>query len=348
MPLQGRILPIELEEGDHVTAGQVVARMDQSDLETDLVERRNTVMRYDKNLAQIDLAIEQAAHTVKASQAKYDFAERVFSRTRSLRDQNSASVAKLEQDELQLTQSALDLRKEQLNHRMYQIMRSVMELMRETDVAKQTKAERDRGRAEIHTPVAGVALKKEVANERVLAAGSVLLEIGDPRALQVEADVLTQDVTAIKVGDPVEIEGPAIGTTAVAGTVAQIYPQGFTKVSSLGVEQQRVKVVIDFAPHVLDQLSEAGRALGVDYRVHVRIFTESKDTAVVVPRAALFRSAAGDWQLFAVRQGRADLIDVTVGLRNDFDVEILKGINVGEEVILAPDSTIEDGTLVEF
>jgi len=347
MPLQGRILPISLDEGDRVETGQVVAEMDVSDLETDVVEQANSVKQYDRNLEQIALAIEQAEQTVRASKAKYDFAERLFSRTKALVEANSTSILKLEQDELQLTESALNMRKEQLNKNIYVIMQGVIELMRETEVAKQAKILRDRDRAVIRSPVAGVVLKKERSNEQVLPAGEVLLTVGDPQQLQVEADVLTQDVVKIQPGDLVDIEGPAIGPTAVAGRVAKVYPQGFTKVSSLGVEQQRVTVIVDFAPTVLAQLTQAGRTLGIDYRVRIKVYTDDKSDAIVIPRAALFRSATGSWQVFVVRDGKAVLADVRVGLRNDFDVEIVSGIEAGESVIVAPESTLDPGTVVE-
>jgi HlyD family secretion protein len=346
MPLQGRVLPITLNEGDRVTAGQIVAQLDPQDLETDVVERANTVVQYDRSLEQIDLAIEQAEQTVLASQASYDFAERQFSRSESLRSQNTVSQATLEADELRMTESKLELRKNQLNKSIYVIMRNIVELMRETDMAKRAKAQRDLDRAVLRSPVDGVILVKQVSNERVLSAGTVLLEIGDLQTLQVEAEILTQDVVKIQVGDQVDIEGPAIGVKPVAGRVAQVYPQGFTKVSSLGVEQQRVIVVMDFEPGVLERLREERRTLGVDYRVRVKVYTGYKPEALVIPRAALFRSAAGRWQVFVVRDGVARRVDVEVGLRNDFEVEVLQGLEVGEAVIVAPDSTLEDNATV--
>jgi HlyD family secretion protein len=312
------------------------------------VERANTVTQYDKSLQQLDLAIEQAEQTVLASQAKYDFAEREFSRSKSLRSQNTVSQSELEADELRMTESQLELRKDQLNKSIYVIMRSIVELMRETDVAKSAKAQRDLERTEIRSPVDGIVLSKEVSNEQVLSAGSLLLVIGDLGQLQVEAEILTQDVVRIQVGNAVDIEGPAVGPRPVAGRVLQVYPRGFTKVSSLGVEQQRVLVIVGFEPDVLEQLQQAGWTLGLDYRVRVRVYTGQKEDAVTIPRAALFRNAEGNWQAFVVRDGKAKRVDVTIGLRNDFDVEILQGIDVGEAVIIAPDSALQDDTPVEI
>ncbi len=346
MPLQGRVRPITLDEGNRVEVGQVVAQLDPSDLETDVIERANTVEQYEKSLEQINLTIEQAEQTVLASKASYDFAERQFSRTKSLREQNTVSQSQLEADELRMTESKLDLRKDQLNKNIYEILRTVVGLMRETDVAKRVKAQRDLERAMIRSPVDGIVLSKEVSNERVLSAGTILLKVGDLRLLEVEAEILTQDVVKIQVGDAVAIEGPAIGPHPVAGRVSQVYPQGFTKVSSLGVEQQRVIVVIDFESGVLQQLEQDGRNLGVDYRLRVKVFTGQKGDAITIPRAAVFRSATGKWQVFLVRDDSARRVDVEIGLRNDFEVEILQGVEVGDAVIVAPDSTLQDGARV--
>lgn len=343
MPMLGRLLPIELEEGDRVTAGQIVARVDDRDLETELVEQTNTVERYKRNLDQIDLAVQQAEQTVQVSQAKYDFFERAFSRTKGLRDRNTASDKELEQDELNMTESALDLRKEQLNKNIYVIMRGVVELMRDTDSAKRSKTLRDRERTVLRSAVDGVVLKKEESNERVLSAGTALLEIGDPSELEVEADILTQEVVKISVGDSVDIEGTAIGVEPVPGRVARIYPQGFTKISSLGVEQQRVTVIVTFEPEAKQRFVSDGRNLGVDYRLQIKIYTDEKSDAVIIPRSALFRSASGGWQVFVVRENKAALTDVTVGLRNDYDVEVLDGVQAGDQVVIAPDSSLEDG-----
>jgi HlyD family secretion protein len=167
--------------------------------------------------------------------------------------------------------------------------------------------------------------------------------------VEVEADILSQEVIDIQPGDAVEIYGPAIGAHAgggVAGSVERIYPAGFTKVSSLGVEQQRVRAIIQFAPGVLDRL-RASRDLGVDYRVRVRVFTAARNNVLVTPRSALFRGADNSWQVFVVRGGRAVLQPVEVGLLNDEKVEITSGVRENESVVLAPESSLNAGDRVK-
>jgi HlyD family secretion protein len=171
------------------------------------------------------------------------------------------------------------------------------------------------------------------------------MKIGELERMEVEADVLSQDVVDVKEGQQAEIYGPAIGREPVPAKVTRIFPAGFTKISSLGVEQQRVKVVLSFDPRYLKRL-RAERQLGVDFRVGVRIFTANSDDALIVPRSALFRGAAGQWQVFAVRNGRVQLIDVGVGLMNDELVEIADGLAEDEVVVLAPETTLVDGMRV--
>jgi len=127
--------------------------------------------------------------------------------------------------------------------------------------------------------------------------------------------------------------------------VHRVYPQAFTKISSLGVEQQRVKVIVRLAATELQQLRELG--VGADYRVRVRIFTDHHADALLVPRSAMFRGADGGWQVFAVANGTARLRDVTVGLMNDQHVEIIDGLEQDELVILAPENDLVDGIRVK-
>ena len=197
----------------------------------------------------------------------------------------------------------------------------------------------------MQSPIDGIVLERLETNERRLAPGTVLLKIGALDALEVEADILSQDVVRIKVGQAVEIYGPAVGTQAAKGIVDAIYPAGFTKVSSLGVEQQRVKVIVKFAPEELARI-EKTQSLGVGYRVRVRVFTAEKPKTNVVPRSALFRGPDGKWQMFVVRDGKATLIGVDVGLMNDEQVEVVAGPKEGELVVLAPESTLVDGARI--
>lgn len=199
-----------------------------------------------------------------------------------------------------------------------------------------------RQRGTILSPIDGVVLKRFVTDERFLGAGDPLLELGRLEDLEVEADLLSVDVVNAKVGDPVEIYGPAVGAVPAKGQVAKVYPAGFTKISSLGVEQQRVKVVVAIAPEDLQRLAKQ-RGVQVGYRVRVKILTEQRENTLVIPRSALFRGADEQWEVFVAKGNRARLRTVEVGLINDRLAEVLSGIEAGEQVIRTPPSSLLDG-----
>jgi HlyD family secretion protein len=189
-------------------------------------------------------------------------------------------------------------------------------------------------------------LKRHVWNEKVMTAGEPLLDIGDLNNLEVTADILTAEAVRVQPGDRVEIFGEAIGDKPIEGIVRQVEPEAFQKMSSLGVEEQRVAVKISFATGILDKLKASGRTLGLRYQVRVRVITDEKKQVLRVPRTSLFRGIAGKWQLYRVEKGRAALANVEVGLMNDYEAEIIKGVKIGETVIVAPESSISDGTRV--
>ena len=224
--------------------------------------------------------------------------------------------------------------------------RTVLEKQRDAAAATLQRAERDRGRAVLKSPITGVVLKRHISNQRFLPADTVLLELGDLDQLEVTAEVLSQDAVAVGVGNEVDVFGPSIGPEPINGKVRRIEPQGFTKLSSLGVEQQRVAVIIKLDAAQLEALRTAGRSLGVDYRVRVRIYTARQDGALIAPRTCLFRGDAGEWRVFAIQNGKAKLVDVTIGLTNDRQVQIVAGLTAEDTVIVAPESNLTGGQRV--
>ena len=202
-------------------------------------------------------------------------------------------------------------------------------------------------RATMKSPVDGMVLHRLVKNEEYLQAGTLLMEIGDMTALEVTANLLSQDVVAVRPGDPVDLFGPSIGETPIHGTVSRIKPAGFTKVSSLGVDQQRVPVVIAFDKNALKDLKQKGRSLGLAYRVRARIYTEEKKDVLKVPRTALFRGARNQWQVFTVKKGKATLVPVTLGIVNDEAAEVKSGLTQGDVIIVAPPKALRNNDRVK-
>ncbi len=347
MPLAGRILPIKFEEGQTVEAGQEVARLDPADLDTELAEALASVGQYENLVVSVGETVKSAQAQVASSEAKARWAEAEFKRRSTLAEKNALSETERSSSELMQIQSRIDAQKDSLTANAYNAMMAYVQIGREDAIEKQKRKKRDRDRAVLKTPVGGTVLRRHESSERYLPAGEVLLEIGRLDDLEIEAEILTQDALQIREGADVEIEGVALGEKALRGTVARIYPRGFTKVSSLGVEQQRVLVIVRFDPDDRAALEKNGTKLGVDYRVRVRIFTDHRDSAVKVSRSALFRGPAGNWQAFVVRDGHARIVDLKLGLTNDFEAEVVEGLKAGDQVVIAPESSLTDGAKVE-
>lgn len=343
MPLQGRILPIELREGDKVTKGQIVAHMETDDLDTDVIKKQSQVDRLIQAFASIANRRLTDELKVAASKARFEFNRMQEERQKELFAQDATTEVNRQQWELNRIQAENDLRSDEVDAANTALWEAALRLFEAEYKEELDQAQRNRARADIISPVDGTVLDKTVSNEKVLAAGTVLLEVGDMTQLEIEADVLTQDVVQVKLGDAVSIEGPSIGPEPITGQVSRIYPRGFTKISSLGVEQQRVKVIMSFDTSGLAKLQREERSLGVDYRLRVRIFTNAKADAIKIPRSAIFRNAVGTWQSFVVREGKALLTDVEVGLTNDLEVEITAGLKAGDAVIVAPPADLASG-----
>jgi HlyD family secretion protein len=176
-------------------------------------------------------------------------------------------------------------------------------------------------------------------SETIVTSGARLLEIADPTDLEVEIDVLSSDAVRIRPGAEVVFEHWG-GDVPLAGRVRIVEPGGFTKVSALGVEEQRVNVIAD-----LVDPPTARRELGDGYRVDARIVVWEAADVVKVPAAALFRRA-DEWSVFAIDDGRARLATVAVGHRNEKEAEVLGGLEAERLVVVHPSDRVEDGVAV--
>jgi HlyD family secretion protein len=192
----------------------------------------------------------------------------------------------------------------------------------------------------LRSPIDGAVLQRLLESEAVVPQGDPLLEVGDVSKLEIVADFLSTDAVRIRTGQHVLIERWG-GGNVINGRVRRVEPSGFTKVSALGVEEQRVNVIIDF-----DRPADAFAQLGDRYRVEVRVVVWEERGVVKVPISSLVRDG-NRWTVFAVRDGRASRTPVEIGQRNDTDAQVLKGLSPGTEVIAFPSDDIAEGTAVK-
>ena len=215
--------------------------------------------------------------------------------------------------------------------------------------ARLAQAVHDRDLAKIASPITGKVLERYEQGDGSLPAGQKLLLLGDLDRLEVIADVLTTDAMRIRPGTEVDLE-PATGFATLAARVKRIEPKGFTKLSSLGVEQQRVNVIVGFDMETSEVLTEKARkqseSLGVGYRLQARFFTGSRKDALILPRYAVMQSPEGDRYVFKITDGQLEKQPVAIGLASDLDLEITEGVTTADVIVAHPDATMEEGMRV--
>ncbi len=375
MPVTGRILAIELEEGDSVTRGQVLARLDTAELQAlvasaqarlalntfDALEQ-TALQEFEKWIETLTDTAAAARKVVEANEAKLKYSEWYAKSVEKLFKSGATPEERLLGAQTDNAQNTVDLAVSQLTAQAAESIKLASELgpryvhnwlerkslERDALQAELHKARLDLERAVITAPIDGVVLKRYVENERALAAGEPLLEIGNLAGMEITADILSQEAAPIRKGQEVDIHGAVFGDALLKGVVQRIKPKAFTKVSSLGVEQQRVPVVVEFGPEALEQVAAQAALLGLGYRLRVRIYTGRADSAVIVPRMALFRDSDNHWNLFTIQNGVARQTAVQVGLLNDEEAQIIKGVAEGGTVIVSPSKELRDGDTVRL
>ncbi|WP_224246181.1 efflux RND transporter periplasmic adaptor subunit [Hyalangium gracile] len=328
-PVGGYLDRISLKPGDAVTEGQVLAQL--GSLDPPLLDARSRAQAD----AQVRAALagrDQAEAGVKRAQTALEFARSEVARQEKLAAGGSASAQSLETarfeersraQELASAQSAVRIAEQQLE--MARAARGRME---------RRPAEHER--LEIRAPVRGWVLRVMQESEGAVAPGVPLMEIGDPEVLEVVVDVLSQDAVRIRPGARARIENWG-GDYPLEGRVRRVEPAAFTRTSALGVEEQRVNVLM-----TLEEPVERRKALGDGYRVEARVTLWDGADVVQVPESALFRQGAG-WAVFLAQEGRVRLRPIQVGQRNGFKAQVMEGLAPGERVIVHPGDSVKDG-----
>ena len=325
-PVSGRLQRIELEPGDPVVSGKtIVARLQPA--AAPLIDPRSQ--------AELGAAIEAARAAVGGARAERQRAAAETARAQSslTRLESLAKAGAISGDELEAAQTMVKTGNEAVRAAEYNVARAEREL--ELARARLTPSKSGGRATDVVAPVTGVVLKRLRQSESVVPVGDPLLEIGDPNSLEIVADLLSTDAVRVTPGDTVRVEQWG-GDTPIDARVRRVEPSGFMKVSALGVEEQRVNVIVDF----IDPPA-AARQLGDGFRVEVRVVTWRDPAALKVPTGSLFRRGE-TWAVFLVENGRARLQTVELGQRNDREGQILKGVSEGQTVILHPPDTLSD------
>jgi HlyD family secretion protein len=330
-PLAGRLARIRLKAGDAVNAGTTVAVLTPS---VPAMLDARTARELSERAAAAAAAVEQARANLGRAEAALEHARNDVARVGRLHVEGFLSEAALDQAQLSLRVQTKELEAARFAQEgaVHDLAQARAALMRAREGASQHRP----GTAwEIGSPVNGRVLRVLQESETTVGIGTPLLEIADPGDLEIVIDVLSTDGVRIVPGARVELD--AGGELRLTGNVRRVEPAAFTKVSALGVEEQRVNVIVDL-------VSPPARwsALGDQFRVDARIVVFARSDAVIAPVAALFRDA-DQWTVFVAADGRAERRRVKVGGSTALDAWIEEGLAPGERVIIYPTDSVSDG-----
>lgn len=326
-PVTGRLLRIGLHDGERVEAGQVVAIMQPAPLGAR--ERDAAGARVGAAKALLLAAEEQVAH----DRAELEQLRRELNRTLQMAGQGIATTQTVEQARTSEQRAVNTLAAAEFRARA---ATAQLHEARAALGAANPDQSGDERVITLRAPLAGPVLRVLEKSERVVAAGTPLLLIGDPRHLEVVVDLLSSDAVKVRPGAEVMLDEWG-GARPLRGRVRIVEPYAFTKVSALGIEEQRVNVIVDFI--------DPPGLLGDGYRIVARIVIWAKGDVLKIPISALFRQGER-WCVFVVGQGRGRVRTVEIGHRNRSEAEITKGLTTGEMVVLHPSSRLEDGVRV--
>jgi HlyD family secretion protein len=335
-PVPGLMRRIELEAGDKVVADEtVIARIEPGD--PAFLDRRSEAEARAAVRAS-EAARAHAAAELRRAEAERDFAQAELRRYEGLAEKHTVSLNDLDSARRRARTASAAVEEAAAGLR---VRSSELEQARARLLAPGAATARraDCDCVLVRSPVSGSVLRVRLESEGTVASGAPLVEIGDSRRLEVVADLLSTDAVRVKAGQRVLIEGWG-GARPIEAVVRRVEPFGFTKVSALGVEEQRVNVVIDFTDP-----PELWRRLGHGYRVEPRIVLWESADVLKVPLSALFRQGE-QWAVFVDRGGRAQLTEVRIGHENGLEAEVVAGLETGTRVVLHPSDRVSDGVRI--
>ncbi|MRU14773.1 HlyD family efflux transporter periplasmic adaptor subunit [Roseovarius sp. A21] len=332
-PIRGVARRSPVRVGDGVTAGEtVVAVIDPA--ASDPLDPRSRVQA-EAAIREAEAGLHMAQSRLRQTDEELELAQSEYRRAKELVERGVASMTRLENAEqtLGVRQAAQEAAASNLEMARGALDRARAALIDPGGYADDTA---DCCQA-IKAPVDGRVLSIAVISERPVAAGTPLLSIGQPGDLEIVADVLSTDAVRLEVGDPAIVERWG-GAGQLAARVSEIEPSAYTKVSALGIEEQRVDVVFDLISPLEERPS-----LGHGFAVYLRVVEWESDDVLQIPLSALFRYGQA-WAVFVMEDETARLRPVEIGHTNDRSAVIVNGLSEAERVLVHPNERIEDGT----
>jgi HlyD family secretion protein len=331
-PVAGKMRRVPLKPGDEVKAGETLLTAIEP-MATPLLDPRARVQA-EAVVSMKEAARKQAVQGLDAQQAALKMAEADRDRVRAV--QRAGTVSETDRDR---AEGDASIKASEVRASQFALQVLDYEIAQARAALERPDASTADNLVEVKSPVSGRVLKVMQESETVVSPGQAILEVGDPADLEIEAEILSRDAVTIHAGDSVSIEQWG-GDSPLKGRVRRVEPAGFTKISALGVEEQRVIVLSD----LIEPPAEA-KSLGDRYRVEVRVAVWHSDDVPVIPSGALFREGNA-WKTFLYQNGTAKLVSVEAGHSDGRLTEVLSGLSPGDEVLLHPPDTVKAGSSV--
>ncbi len=335
-PISGHLDRTTLDEGEAVIANKTIIASIHP-LDPPFLDERTE--------AELKAAVEAAKSAIMSAKAEHthvqmamEQAQSDYRRALELSKTNVISESKLEQtySALKLHEALLESREAFIRLRQAELVSAQARLRQPSDNSTPNPSDTECC-MHLVSPIDGVVLKVLARSEQAVAPGVPITEVGDPRNLEIAVDLLSSDAPKLRNGAKVEISDWG-GENTLTARIRRIDPAAVTKISSLGIEEQRVDVILD--------LETVPEQLGHGYRVLAKLEIWSGDTVLQVPIGALFR-ANGSWAVFVLQDGRAVMRTLTIDHMSDQSAEVLDGLSENEKVVLYPNDLLEDGSLIQ-
>lgn len=333
-PVTGLLRRTSLRPGDKLEAGKTIVASLETQPSGFLDPRTHAQTEAAVAASEANVELRQAEQA--RAQTALDLAMRERERARKLKNDGTISEQEWDQTDVTATLRQRELRAAEFTAKVAQFE---LDQARAALLQVQQPGQGGGHLFEIRSPVDGVVLNVYEESSRIVSPGTPLMEVGDPRDLEVEVELLSQDAVSVHPGGELMIEQWG-GEKPLRGRVSMVEPAAYTKISALGVEEQRVKVRAEFV-----DLPPPDHPLGDRFRIEARVITWQANTVLRIPTGSLFRRG-GEWMTFLVKDGHAHLTTVKIGHNSGVYAEVLEGVSDGQVVVVHPPDVVVDGMAI--
>lgn len=345
----GKINSISVNVGDSVKKGDVLLTMDKEDLELRLQDANSKIEAAKAQLASTDTSnyvnkIEIAEVDVDKAKIAYESALKNLNNSKNLYEASAISKQELDNSEdayknAEATLKAANIQLEEIKKGTPDYIRDGYAAGVEQAVILRETITREIEKQQIVSPMDGIIIEKLVDENSIGAPSTAAFIIGNIKSLELEANILSDDIYKVKIGNEVEVSGKAMGDSTIKGKIVKIAPEAKNITSSLGVNQKRVPVTIE--------ISDDTNLLKPGYDLDIKIITEVKSDALIIPDSAVF-DYKGESCVFVVDSGKSVIRQIIKGIESEKTIEILDGLEEGEKIILKPDNNVKEGMKIKL